>query len=81
MNKDTHPEIPDRAPPRWTSVEPEVENERAAKIQAKEAQYEEKDDGRYDGQSTSSTVIWQTKAQLTPTPVRASRPNGGYPQE
>ena len=39
-NKDTHPGNCDRAPPRCTPAE--VENERAAKAQAKEAQYEER---------------------------------------
>jgi hypothetical protein len=38
-NKHAHPGIPDRAPPRRTSVE--VENERAAKAQAQAAQHEE----------------------------------------
>lgn len=38
-NKDTHPGIPDRAPPRRSSVE--VENERAAKAQAKAAKAED----------------------------------------
>src|SRR3981081_1226864 len=39
-NKHTHPGVPDRAPPRRTSVE--VENERAVKAQAKAAQKEER---------------------------------------
>src|SRR3981081_3439467 len=39
-NKHTHPGVPDRAPPRQTSVE--VENVRAVKAQAKAAQKEER---------------------------------------
>jgi hypothetical protein len=72
-NKNTHPGLPDRAPPRRTSVE--VENERAEKSHAKAAQLEEKRriirrtaEFEHADMSREDTVDATPRPPFTPTP-------------
>ena len=72
-NKDTHPGIPDRAPPRRTSVE--VESERAAKAQATAARQEKKRQNiRRTAEFETADMANEDFVDATPRPCFTPKP-------
>jgi len=72
-NKSSHPGIPDRAPPRRTSVE--VENERAAKARATAAQQEKKRQNiRRAAEFEHADMGNEPIADATPRPIHTPKP-------